>query len=734
MHRVIPIFVLSLLFLPEATAQPPVKLRLRETRGSKVSFGSQILSVRWNNSDQLVVGRGEGRRFLDPETLEEVDSETEPTPSLERKVLEALEGRSEIEVGRIRRSELREDSEGRVIVASSRPLAIYRVDLDSKVVEELFFQEESGLVAISPDVQRVLVIWDYDLHILDLQSGDLHAYTEDGSANGFRNGYLDWVYQEEIYGRGDWRGYRWSPTGRYLAFLRLDTREVPPYTIVDESRPDLRVERSTYPKPGDPNPIARLGIVDTDDKKVSYLDANVEPGQLIVRLDWHPERDELTYQTQDRIQTELTLYRHNPAMGETRKLLKESSPSWVNVLEGPRFLEKGGFLWLSERTGFKHLYYYSDEGELQFPLTRGEWSIRRIVRVDEKRQRIWYTATRDGDINQHLYFQGFEEGPAQRLTTGAGTHRITLNKRGDMFIDVYESVEVPTQVRLVKDEGREIEILAVGQVPSLDRHEYVRPQLAKIPARDGVVLDAMIFEPAELEPGKRYPIWLSTYSGPGAPTVSNRWQTNRFDQYLVSRGIYVFKVNNRTSTRRGRQYVEQCYKNLGARELEDLIDALDWLGENSQGDLSRVGITGWSYGGFMTAYALTFSDRFQLGVAGAGVYDWRLYYEIYTERYMSTPELNPEGYERSSVIENADRLTGHLVLVHGLVDDNVHFENLVKYVAALQKAEASFEVMFYPGARHGLRRSEQAWSYRRLTWRAIEEQLLRGPTEAALRR
>ncbi|MEM7263624.1 MAG: prolyl oligopeptidase family serine peptidase, partial [Planctomycetota bacterium] len=341
------------------------------------------------------------------------------------------------------------------------------------------------------------------------------------------------------------------------------------------------------------------------------------------------------------------------------------------------------------------------------------------------------TGTRDGVVNSHTYRIGLDGAGLRRLTHGDGTHRVSLSHDGEHFIDRYSSFTVPTQVRLCNGDGTRVEILATAEPRDTQAYGYRVPESLSIPASDGYRMDAMLITPPAYDPNRKYPVWLSTYSGPDSPTVRNRWQTNAFDQFLAQQGMLVLKVNNRSSSGRGQLDSAACARDLGASELSDLVDAVQWLGENRGADLDRVGITGWSYGGFMAAYALTHSKAFRLGVAGAGVYDWRNYDTIYTERYMATPKENPEGYRRSSCVEAAGELHGHLVIVHGTMDDNVHLSNAMQMIHALQQnADTSFELMVYPRSRHGLRSADQRWHLRQLTWRAIQRELLH-PEEAS---
>jgi dipeptidyl-peptidase-4 len=588
--------------------------------------------------------------------------------------------------------------------------------------------EENAL--LSPDARLASFVRGSDVFLVETDGGRERAITKDGGPERL-NGKLDWVYQEEVYGRGNFQACWWSSTSRHLAFLSLDETGVPHVPIVDHSTAHCDVEDTRYPKAGDPNPKATLLIARARDGKVVRADlskyAASEP--LIVRVGWTPDGRKVCFQVQDREQTWLDLDLADPDTGKVETLFRETAPAafpaWVNVLIEPRWLADGSFLWLSERSGFKHLYHYEASGKLKRQLTDGEWEVRDLQGVDEKRRLAWFTSSRDSAVGSNLDRVGLDGGAITRLTQGGGTHAVEWNADRSRFLDRVSSLAFPPEVRLCDGEdGKVLEVLGKADVKALAEYGYSTPQLLQIPARDGYLMDAMVLAPATIEPGKKHPLWLPTYSGPDAPSVADRWSGDPWLQFLAQQGVGVLQVNNRTSGQRGLLHIAKCYQRFGLQELADLEDALQWVAANLPwADTSRVGISGWSYGGFMTAFALTHSKAFKLGVAGAGVYDWRLYDSIYTERYMRTPANNPDGYAKTSCIEAAKDLSGYLVLAHGTIDDNVHFQNTVQFAAALQKADKEFDLMIYPRSRHGLSSSEQQWNFRKLTWKAIRERL-----------
>ena len=585
---------------------------------------------------------------------------------------------------------------------------------------------------LAPDGRFASFVRGHDLWLVETDGARERRVTKDGGPEKL-NGKLDWVYQEEIYGRGNFQATWWSPTSRHVAFLALDQTGIPHHPIVDHVPNRAELEDTRYPKAGDPNPTVALGVARARDGKVTWVDlaawAKAEP--LIVHVGFTPDGKQLCFQVQDREQTWLDLVVADPDSGKATVLLRETTGAWVNRHDEPRWLKDGSFLWESERTGWKHLERRGADGKLLATLTAGEWEVRSVTAVDEASGRVWFTASKDSAIGVNAYRValaggGPEGGAVTRLTQGAGSHAVEWSPDRAWFLDRVSSVSSPTEVRLCAGEdGRLVKVLGRAEVKALAEYEYAAPELLQIPTRDGFAMDATLLQPSPFDPAKKYPVWLPTYAGPDAPSVGDRWNGDAWPQFLAQQGYVVLQVNNRTSSQRGLAHIAKCWQQLGVQELADLEDALAWLAVHRPWcDTTRVGITGWSYGGFMSAFALTHSKSFKLGVAGAGVYDWRLYDTIYTERYMKTPQNNPGGYASTSCIEAAKDLSGYLVLAHGTLDDNVHFQNTVQMAFALQKAGIDrFEVMPYAKSRHGLGGADLNNHFRRVTWKAIRERL-----------
>jgi dipeptidyl-peptidase-4 len=585
---------------------------------------------------------------------------------------------------------------------------------------------------VSPDARHVSFVRGNNLVVVDVASRQEWAVTTDGGPELF-HGLLDWVYQEEVYGRGDFQGHWWSPDGAMVAFLSLDESPVKEFTVVNhvpdgflDTERAVEAEVSNYPKAGDPNPFAKMSVAHLGAKKVVAVDLSAFPKDaLVVRVEWTPDGKELLLTIQDRIQTWAQLCAVDPASGAVTHWLREESPTWVNRPDSPRWLADGSFLWMSERTGHAHVYHYDRGGKLRAAVTSGDWQVRGIVRFDEAARVLWFEGTKDGATGRHLYRVALDGSGLTLVTPGVGTHRADLDPAGTFLIDTWSAMDRPTTVRVLDAATGAVvkELGQAGRGDAAKTYGLAELQRIAVKARDGYELDACVQLPHDWKEGQKHPVFLPTYSGPDAPSVRDAWAHETYHQFLAQQGFLILQVNVRSASGRGQQDTGACYRQLGVQELKDLEDAVDHVCSKFGGDPARVCISGWSYGGFMAAYALTHSTKFALGLAGAGVYDWRLYDTIYTERYMRTPEENKAGYDATSVIKAAKNLHGHLVILHGTMDDNVHLQNAIQLVWELQRAgKQNFELMVYPRSRHGPT-GEVAGHLREFQWRRLQKLL-----------
>jgi len=577
-------------------------------------------------------------------------------------------------------------------------------------------------VTLSPDATAVAYIRAHDLYTLDIASGLETRLTTDGSDT-LLNGQLDWVYQEEIYGRGKFRGYWWSEDGRHLAYLQLDDANVPTYPLVDYLPTHPTVEMLRYPKAGDPNPIPRLGIVSAVGGPTTWVDLSAYDGTeiLIVQVSWSPS-GRLLFSVQDRESRWLELNDVDLATGGPHVLMLDESPAWLEDHGAPRWLDDGSFLWLSERDGYTHLYHYAADGALLRRLTEGPWEVRTLHGVDTK-QFVYFSGTLDSPIEEHVYRVPLAGGRIERLTPCGCSHAAQFSTDCRWFIDTYSNVATPPRVSLQAADGSLVRVISANDARPPAGYRLDQPELLRVPTSRGYALNAMLIRPPHVTPGHKYPVMVFTYAGPHGPSVSNRWSGGHdlVKHLLAQQGYLVWTIDPHSASGEGAASAWQAYQQLGVTELADIEDSLRWLAEYAPADLERVGITGHSYGGFMVAYALTHSKMFRIGIAASAVTDWRNYDSVYTDRFMRTPANNPEGYVKSSAVSAAAKLHGRLLLVHGVADDNVHLQNALQLMDALESAGRSFDLMIYPRADHGLWNYDSHWS--RLQWDFIRAHL-----------
>ncbi len=556
-------------------------------------------------------------------------------------------------------------------------------------------------VSFSPDGKRIAFVRGGNLFAVDVEKPEEKQLTTDGSGD-ILNGKGDWVYEEEIFNRHG-QAYWWSPDGKQIAFLRFDDAPVKRFDILNLSALREKLETYPYPLVGDPNPTVKLGVVSATGGKPAFLDfgENKPEDLLIARVGWMPDSKSPFAYIQNRTQTwlDFTIW---PALdGKPKVLFRETTKAWVDDTGAPRFLPDGSFLFASERSGWKHLYHYAADGKLIGPVTSGDWEVHDVLRADAKE--VYFTAAFTSPTGTDLLRASLDGGKPELLTEKGKSHRVSLAPSGPLFVDRFTDPMTPTQAALVEAGKASVRKLDTNPVRERDQFKFGKFERVKVPMKDGFELEGAITYPPDFDPKKKYPVWVFTYAGPHAPTIHDEYGGGRvLDNSLGTSGIIVFRVDPRSASGKGAQSAWTCYKQLGVQELKDLEEAVAWLCKNPYADPTHVGISGHSYGGFMAAFALTHSKTFSAGIASGPVTDWKLYDSIYTERYMLTPKENADGYAKSSCVAAAKNLNGKLLIVHGMMDDNVHMQNSVQLADALQRAGKDFEMMFYPQSRHGL--------------------------------
>lgn len=573
------------------------------------------------------------------------------------------------------------------------------------------------LAEISPSGKHVAYVHGNDIWVADCETTEVRRLTHDGAAE-ILNGKLDWVYQEEIYGRGQFKGYWWSPDGTAIAYLRLDETLVPRFQINNSLTFAQKLEETRYPKSGQPNPGVTLHVVQLASGKSTEipLDAYASDDRLIVRVGWNPlpHKSAVVFQVQNRIQSMLDVCSYDLATKKVSKIAFEVSPAWVDVIDEPRWLPDGSFLWLSDTTGGRrHLYRIAPDGTRN-AITEGAWDVKSIESVSQDGKHVLLLGHRSSPVNTDLLRVDLSNLKIETVGEPQGVHRVSVHPNGGFYFDSWSDSNTPGQLWLRGQDGGKHRF--VGGYRS-DRFEYLQAgkvAMFEIQARDGLPLQSLIYKPTDFEDRiktNKLPVLIHVYGGPAARTVENSW-THRNDmwhRYLAEQGICVLFCDNRSALGRGNSDTWKIYKDLGSTELRDLEDAVKWLEKQGWADMDRIGLWGWSYGGYFTAYAMSHSKLFRAGIAGAPVTDWSNYDSVYTERYMDTPKSNPEGYKSSSVVEAAKNLSGRLMLIHGEIDDNVHMANTLQLVNALQNANKQFDLMVYPNNRHGVVDPEQTY-------------------------
>jgi dipeptidyl-peptidase 4 len=566
---------------------------------------------------------------------------------------------------------------------------------------------EELVPSFSPDGKLVAFVRDNDLFVVDVAMRREAQLTTDGSAK-ILNGRFDWVYEEEIYGRGQKQAYRWSPDSTRIAFLRIDDTPVPTYVTVDDIPYTPTVEKWDYPRAGEPNPIVKVGVVRANGGSPAWIDTSrySAADHLIVRVGWSPDSARVIYEVQNRTQTWLDVNASDVASGDVKTILHEAGTYWIDA-EGapiPTWLKDGSFLWGSERSGWAHLYHYKADGSLVRQITDGKWEVRSLHGIDAANSWIYFSGTERSHIGGDVYRIKLDGTGLQRLSKAEGTHAARFSPGLSYYVDTWSDATSPPQTRLYRNDGADVRTIDENKVTALAEYRLSRPEFVQVKTRDGFVMEAELIKPPDFNPSRRYPVYQFTYGGPHAPQVHNAWGGTQYmyHQLLAQKGIVVWICDNRTASGKGFESIAPLYKHFGDTELRDIEDGLSWLKQQPWVDASRIGLHGWSYGGFMTSYALTHSTSFAMGIAGGTVSDWRDYDSVYTERYMGLPQENPEGYRNSSPRWAARDLHGALMLIHGAIDDNVHPQNTMQFVYELQKAGKPFELMLYPKSRHGV--------------------------------
>ncbi len=602
-------------------------------------------------------------------------------------------------------------SKGRRVLVTF-PDGLYIQDgLDGSLQKILAVADKPALDArFSPDGQWVAFVQDSELYAVPSAGGEPHQLTHGARGAGKTNGLAEYVAQEEM---GRFQGYWWSPDSKHLAFEEVDETHIPLYRIMHQGKHALgeaAQEDHHYPFSGQANAQVRLGVISLQGGEPVWM----QTGQFeyLARVQWMPD-GRLTAQLENRAQTELRLVAFDIQTGASQTLLVETNDTWINLhnlftpLPNNQAHYPNGFIWASERSGFQHLYLYDQDGTLVRPLTSGDWMVDGIAGVDTKKEIVYFTGRMDSPLDLHLYAVHFSGDLPHRITQGIGLHIVVLDHGFKHFVDTHEFLTRPPNVTLRRlSDGKKAADIYKNDDPRLRDFGLHPPKIISLQNEAGITLYGALYRPFR-KASRPLPTIVYVYGGPHAQMVNHGWlmTASLRVQFLRSQGYVVFVLDNRGSARRGQAFEGAIKHNLGDLEVQDQVAGVRWLVEQGIADPQRIGVYGWSYGGYMAAMCLCRApETFKLAVAGAPVTCWDGYDTFYTERYMGTPQNNPHGYQVSSVMQHVDKMTGKLMLVHGLIDENVHFRHTARLINALIQACKAYSLLLFPDERHSPRR------------------------------
>jgi len=549
---------------------------------------------------------------------------------------------------------------------------------------------------------------DGDMYVTNLSTHQERRLTRDASEHIY-NGHFDWVYEEE-YGLA--QAWKWSPESSYIAYWQLNDSAEPVIQISDYSGLHQDWEKLRIPQVGDSNATVRIGVVNVSTGQNTWLDTGEKGEFYVPRIYWTSRPDTLAVITLNRPQNTMKLFFFDVKTGGRRQVMTETSKTWLDVYDFYAGVDdmmtfpsdSREFFWLSDRDGFQHLYRYDYSGKLINQVTRGNWSVTRVEGSDAKKQTVYYTSTEVSPLQRQLYSIRFDGTDQRRITTAEGNHRINMSPTATFFLDRYSSLRQPTQVELWAASGQKLRTLENNSAVTkwLETHAYSPAEILSFTTSDGTRIDGSIVKPIPFDPHKRYPVIFDIYGGPGSQQVYNAFSTSGWTQWLAQEGYIVVGVNNRGTNNYGSAFMKVVYKHLGKYEALDFAEAAKYLAKQTYVDPKRVAIIGTSYGGYSTVYTMEmYPELFPVGVANSAVGDWRLYDTIYTERYMSLLGDNLSGYVESAPIEQAPKMRGNLLLIHSMMDDNVHPQNTMQLLTALTNAGRDADLRIYPPGRHG---------------------------------
>lgn len=558
----------------------------------------------------------------------------------------------------------------------------------------------------SPTTNQVAYVKDNNLFVQDLDLNTIQQITTNGVQNQVINGMSDWVYEEEF---GFTKAFQWSPDGSFIAYYEFDEKNVREFPMVRyNGNLYPQVETFKYPKAGEENSKVNIHIYNVENNRKVHVELNASKDSYIPRILWTQNENTLSIQQLNRLQNKLELIFADALTGKTRIVLTETSETYIDVTDNLTFLDGGKeFIWSSEKDGYNHLYLYDVAGNEKVQLTSGPWDVTRFYGIDARGRNFFYQSSEEGPTQRHVYAASLNGNFKRKLTPAKGQHFPRFSNTKHYFINSHSTANAPPYISLITEKGKQVRVLKDNAAlkEKLAQLNLPKKEFFSFTPAHGTPLNAWMIKPPNFNPAQQYPVLVSIYGGPGSNTVNDAWgsRTQMWELMLAQQGYIIVSVDNRGTGCRGRDFKHSTYKQLGKLELEDYIETAKYLGKQPYVNTARIGMYGWSYGGYMSSLALTKgADYYAMAIAVAPVTNWRFYDTIYTERFMRTPQENPKGYDHNSPIHFVDKMKGAYLLVHGSADDNVHLQNTIEMTEALIKANKQFDQYIYPDRNHAI--------------------------------
>ncbi|MFT4545183.1 MAG: dipeptidyl-peptidase-4 [Bacteroidia bacterium] len=596
-------------------------------------------------------------------------------------------------------------TESKKLYRHSTSYKYFAFDRTDRKLKELAGGEYVFHATFSPVSNQVAYVKKNDVFVEDLDSKKTLQLSTNGKKNEIINGMSDWVYEEEF---AFTKAFEWSSDGRFVAFYEFNEKNVKEFSMTTYQGQLYPEEyRFKYPKAGEDNSKVKVFIYQIERESKVQVELGERDDIYIPRIKWTNDATTLSVQRMNRLQNRLELLFADAVTGKTRIVLKETAETYIDITNDLTFLDDGEFIWSSEKDGYNHLYMYDAAGNEKVQLTSGEWDVTAFYGIDKKGKNFYYQSAVEGPTQRHVYAASLNGNFKRKLTPKKGQNTPRFSKTKDYFVNKHSSANTPPFVSLISAKGKEIRVLKDNMKLDKTLRDLNAPKkefFSFTPAH-GTSLNGWMIKPTDFDPNRQYPVLVSIYGGPGSNTVNDSWgsKTLMWELMLAQQGYIVVSVDNRGTGNRGREFKHSTYQQLGKLEIEDYIETAKYLGRLGYINPARIGMYGWSYGGYMSSLAITKgAEYYSMAIAVAPVTNWRFYDSVYTERFMRTPQENAKGYDDNSPINHVDKMKGAYLLVHGTGDDNVHFQNSVEMTEALIESNKQFDFYMYPDRSHGI--------------------------------